>query len=210
MINERKLIIPRILCLILGWIAVVMILTSKGDSKTTYSYLMYYTIQSNILVLLSLSASFLLSLIKNKKSSFFFIVHPAVRGALSVYIAITFFGFAIFLQKSGSGLSFTNFMVHYITPIYFLFDAIVSIPRRTLKWKYIGPWYIYPAGYLILTIIYGSETGFYAYYFLDYSKLGPSVFLIAVLILAAVFGGFSSAVIGINKVRRKTEQKEQV
>jgi hypothetical protein len=141
-----------------------------------------FTIQSNTAVFLWL----LLSLILNKNPEQLNRIKGCFRGAVTLYITVTFLVFAILLQGAGY-FSYESLVLHYIVPIGFILDWFLTEWENKYEWKYLLVWILYPIIYLVYTMIAGAQSGFYPYFFLDVVKLGWSVFLMWVALLVAIF-----------------------
>ncbi len=165
------------------------------------TFFSYFTIQSNILVVVTLLLSALaVAAAKGRQLS-------VLRGVATVYIVVVGIGFSLLLAGV-EGLILTavpwdNIVLHYIIPaavlIDFLIDRPASIRFATGLW-----WLIYPIVYVTAALIRGAITGWYPYPFLDPGK--SSAGSIAVTIL-----GFCAAyLVLIWVVTRLTAEKKQV
>jgi len=97
--------------------------------------------------------------------------------------------------------AFSNLVLHYITPIAFIVDWILTENKVQYKWNYLPYWIIYPLCYIIFAVIHGAITGNYLYFFLDISKLGIFGFVLFVSFLI-IFGiALGSLYIAINRRR---------
>jgi hypothetical protein len=127
-----------------------------------------------------------------------------VKGAFTLYITITFLFFAILLSPfyhPTGWAAFSNLVLHYITPIAFILDWVLTETKLRYKWKYILYWMIYPLCYLVFVFIYGTFTGNYIYYFLDINALGISGYFIFISILISVGLALGCLYIAINRWR---------
>ncbi|MFX0007628.1 MAG: Pr6Pr family membrane protein [Promethearchaeota archaeon] len=125
-----------------------------------------------------------------------------VKGAFTLYITITFLFFAILLSPfyhPTGWAAFSNLVLHYITPIAFILDWVLTETKLRYKWNYILYWMIYPLCYLVFVFIYGTFTGNYIYYFLDINALGISGYFIFISILIAVGLALGCLYIAINR-----------
>jgi hypothetical protein len=87
-----------------------------------------------------------------------------LKGALTLYITTTFIFFAILLQSlyhPTGWAAFTNIILHYLIPIAFIVDWIITEIKKRYKWKYLPYWMIYPLYYLLFSFIHGTFTGDY-------------------------------------------------
>jgi hypothetical protein len=86
--------------------------------------------------------------------------------------------------------------------LYVLFWGSFT-PKGKLQWNNIFPWLIFPAIYLIYSLIRGSIVGWYPYPFVDATKLGyGKVALNSSLVLAA-FVIVGMGLIAVNRIGKK-------
>jgi hypothetical protein len=162
------------------------------------NYFSYFTIQSNILVALY----FTLTVHRIGSKSCFF-TSPIVKGAIALYITMT--GLIYYTLLRGllemHGIFYIgNFILHYITPIAYLFDWLNFGKKIRYKWIYALYWLIYPTFFYVYTIIRGRQTNFYPYPFLDVGKLGLENVILNSLILTGLFLGCGLLLIGVNNL----------
>lgn len=168
------IIIVRIFAIILSlsaFVPIVIVKIKERKEEKIINVLLtkacYFTVQTNLFVCIVLIYSICHKLFKWKVVEYNIII----RSAVSFYILITFLAFAILLQKRyhQKGLErYTSIINHYVMPIYFLVDTIITVDGTILKPKYIIYWLLYPMIYLIFTLIRGYFTGVFPYYFFDF------------------------------------------
>lgn len=198
LVNVWVIRIIRLVILAIGWSAILINLTLSTDYATLFSY---YTIQSNCIVLVWLTIAIIFQEMKEDNILF----SKIVRGAITVYIFVTFLVFVTLLEdfsQQGIGI-FTNFSLHYFVPLAFLVDWILTESKREYKWKYIIFWLAYPVFYLLFTLVRGTLTDLYAYPFLNLNTLGPEVFVIMCLSLAGAFVVLGALFVLLNKLLNK-------
>jgi hypothetical protein len=165
----------------------------------SWTILLYYTTQSNILVLAMLGALLVRTAIAIKRggsgggSSFF----ERLSAIVTLSITVTFLVYWIMLapaMKPAPGnllsfshpeylLSFTNLQVHGVTPLLMIFDYFVFAERGKMK-KH-DPWLfaIVPYAYAVQSSILGFSGavtyygGRFPYFFLDFDASGAFVFV---------------------------------
>lgn len=144
-----------------------------------FSVLAYFTIQSNLVIWLW----WLLKITYGKSNQETLISHPAFKGALLLYILTTGIVYQVLLAGTIESTSVIKSILlqinHGITPLAFLIDWIVFTSRKPLVPKQLLLWFLYPALYLLISMLYGVGKGVYLYYFLDINKLGINNFLIS-------------------------------
>jgi len=125
-----------------------------------------------------------------------------VKGAFTLYITVTFLVFAVVLAPlyHPTGLAaFSNIVLHYITPIAFIVDFLLTETKIKYQWKSFVYWFIYPLCYLAFAIIHGIFTGDYLYPFLNIDFLGFPFFIMSLCILILFFIGLGSIFVVINR-----------
>ena len=170
----------------------------------------YYTMQTNLLVAIWLT----LAVVFNFNSDRLKKVEGALKGGITIYIIITFLGYAIMLS---SGYTYTtpyciitNLAIHYIVPIAFVLDWIFIVKKVKYKWVNLAFWIIYPILYIIWSVINGKFFGSYLYYFFDFEVIGLGYYFLVLGILVVVFLVLGSILILINKaVIRDIEEPEE-
>ena len=131
-----------------------------------------------------------------------------LKGAVTVYITITLIFFAIllapFYTPPAGWPAFSNLVVHYITPIAFIVDWILTENKLRYKWKFLLYWIlIYPVCFLAFVFIHGTFTGDYIYYFFNINNLGILwvVLIASIIITTGIVLG--CLYIAINRKRTK-------
>src|SRR6185369_8974555 len=87
-------------------------------------------------------------------------------------VAITY---VMFLRNVGNdqGLErLVDQLMHYATPLMFVLDWLVFVPKGRVPWTTIGTSLIVPVGYGAWTIVHGSVSHWYPYPFVDMRSLG--------------------------------------
>ena len=201
--SDKRIFVFRLFFAVLGWITFLIAqIFSILDTSLPWLYRIFgsyrfFTIQTNIMVLAWLS----LALISYFKPNLLHKLVGVLKGAFTLYISITFIVFAIFLSifYTPTGFeAFSNIVFHYITPIVFIIDWILT-EKVKYKWKFLLFWLIYPVCYLCFAICYGTFTGDYIYFFLNINALGIPTFLMSFCVLVVFFLVIGVMYIGINR-----------
>jgi hypothetical protein len=149
-----------------------------GRSETPLELFSYYTILSNIVVLVFF-AYLLLRAARGVRAP----VSPVVAGAVTMCIALTFLVFHFVLAGSlfsmgGYMGSLTNLLPHYVVPIMVIVDWLVFEPKGHLKKLDPVKWLLIPLAYVVFSLIrarfgvYSRTGSHYPYDFLDIDKYG--------------------------------------
>ncbi|MFX0099644.1 MAG: Pr6Pr family membrane protein [Candidatus Hodarchaeota archaeon] len=212
--TERKLnvwnkisLVTRIAILVLGAIALTFTFINMFKNNNFVSF-RYYTIQSNLLVLAWVAIS--IPLVFREKKWFF---HSILHSAVVLVITITLIIFAILLDPLYNPTAINeiinNILLHYLIPSLAIFDFLVSNNEAEIKYRYVPFWLIYPVCYLVFAVLHGNATGNYIYYFFDFGSIGMGIFVIMVIILAAMYILIGLLFAFINKkLRNRKTSKE--
>lgn len=170
------------------------------DGKINFKIMNYFTILSNFLVLVYLFFS-IIWLFKNKSIKNINTFLPAIKGAISMSIIITWLVYNFILSKDNFIMNINNSyhifiankIVHYIVPIMMIVDYLLFDSKG--EYKKIHPiyWMIIPYIYLFYIFImaqFGNQIGIngnYIYPFLDIYSLGVHKVFINVICLTVAF-----------------------
>lgn len=132
---------------------------------TPLNFFSYFTIQTNILVFVTLLLS-ALALATGKEKRL-----DVLRSAVTVYILVVGIGFLLLLAGM-EGLVLTavpwdNAVLHYIIPAAMLVDFLIDRPKRVLSFKKSLVWLLFPVLYVTYALTRGAITGWYPYPFLN-------------------------------------------
>ena len=162
-----------------------------------------FTMQTNLFVTIWLT----LAILWHNKPEMLQKITGPLKGAFTLYITITFIFFAVLLAPFYHPTGFaaiSNLVLHYITPIAFIVDWILTETKLRYKWNYIFYWIIYPIGYLVFAFIHGTFTGNYLYFFLDISALGILGYALFISVLIAAGLVLGCLYIAINRKRTRS------
>lgn len=132
-------------------------------------FLSYFTIQTNILAALVLTAFAI------KRQSDEWLVHPFVRSAVAVYVATVGLGFSVLLRhlRPPEGSAWiADVILHDVMPAGYLLFWLACVRKAGLRWYDPLLWLIYPQFYLAFVLLRGKLSGFYPYPFIDVGSLG--------------------------------------
>lgn len=186
-----------------GWFALVLqfVLQSRAVAGLGLSaaegvirFLSYFTIQTNILAALVLTAFAI------KRQSDEWLVHPFVRSAVAVYIAIVGMLYFVALRHlwAPQGAQWiADTILHYVIPAGYLVFWLSCVRKAGLRWYDPLLWLIYPLFYLAFVLMRGKLSGFYPYPFIDTGSLGYAKVAFNSLGLLIVCSAFGSLVVGI-------------
>ena len=117
---------------------------------------------------------------------------PGLQAATAVYITVVGLGYTLLLRHiwNPQGLQkLADTLLHDAVPIlYVLLWLTLLRPRARLPWRAAATWLLWPAIYLIYSLVRGALTGWYPYPFLDPRTLGyPRVALVVAICFAVAF-----------------------
>ena len=194
---------------IVGWFAVVLqlylIIINRvvSLSETIVRFFSFFTIQTNILV----AVCFTFLWLKPKSKWGLFFSKPKKTTAITLYITIVglvYNAILRFLWAPTGSQKLVDELLHLVIPILVLLYWILFVPKKTLEFKDIFPWLIFPAVYLVYTLIRGAFFSFYPYPFIDVILLGYNKVLINSFFMLLAFLFFGTLFIGIGKLRSNT------
>lgn len=190
--KRNALIVGRILIALLALaalIAQILYLKQLGllNLANVFSY---FTILSNVF----LSIVFLVGAVALFRRQEPTPTNDLIRGAAAVAITIVGIVYGVLLSNQDLGhlLPWVNIVHHYITPVAGIADWLILPPKNTLRLRQLGYWLIYPLLYLVYTLIRGSITHFYPYFFLDPANGGYGVvalYSLGIFIAFLIVGG---------------------
>ncbi|MGU8655084.1 Pr6Pr family membrane protein [Clostridium perfringens] len=170
------------------------------DGKVNFKIFNYFTIWSNILVLLYLICSivWIIKYNNTKKNNTFL---PSLKGAITLNIVITFLVYNFILTKSNFDMKIANSynmfiankIVHYIVPVMMILDYLLFDNKGEYKKIYPVYWISIPYIYLFYVFIMiklGNDVGInskYPYPFLNIELLGNSKVFISIIYFNIAF-----------------------
>ncbi len=129
------------------------------------AYLSFFTILTNLLVAVALTASLWP---RSRMGSFF--SRPSLTAALAAYIATVGIIYSLLLREmwNPEGLQKSaDILLHDVVPLLFVAGWLFAFSKARLPWKIVLPWLVYPLAYLGFALIRGALTGRYPYPFID-------------------------------------------
>ena len=187
---KRVCFVYRLVMIAAGLFAVTVIFLSNLEDRVfpgaLAHTLAYFTIQSNLLVLGWNVASVVRGVRGREQRPY----RPFIRAASAVYITITCVVYALFIGPywNPTGvMAVATILLHYIIPIAFVIDWVISEKPGSLKTRFIPLVIPYPLVYLGGSLIFAHFTGVYVYPFIDLAELGHRQFLLNCAGLAAAF-----------------------
>ena len=158
-----------------------------GDVLSTIKiYLSYFTVLTNILCAICLTAGLLF---KDTAVGKFF-SKPSTLTAITIYILVV----GIIYNLSLRGLvelngwhAIANELLHVVSPLLFLGLWLFFVDKAQLNYKQAFSWLIYPLCYVVMTIIRGAMINEYPYPFINVVKLGYPKAILNTIVIMLVF-----------------------
>jgi hypothetical protein len=163
------------------------------------NYFSFFTIQSNIFAaaLLTLAA-----VVRREERTRTF---DAVRGSITLYIAITGVVFALLLaghqEDLDTHIGWVNFVVHTLIPIVVVVDWLLEPANHRLPLRLAALWLAYPILWLAYTLARGAAENWYPYPFVDVAAHGYGRVTLNALILGVCFVGGALGLVGVGNWR---------
>ena len=188
----------------LAWFAILLqyylTITKPGAPfiEATVRYFSFFTILTNILVALALTLPWLAP----DTSLGRFFTRPSVRTAILTYIVIVAVIYHYLLAKLWNPQGWqllVDTIEHVVTPLLYVIDWVLFVPKGTIRWKSALAWLVYPLVYAVYSLIHGAVTGFYPYPFINVGELGYDKMFLNMGVLVLVFLGLGLALIGIDR-----------
>ena len=199
----------RIVLCVIGWISIILGLINVGinlngnDAVAAYSnYFSYFTNQTNLMIDIWLTIAIIYANKENKPK----ILGSISHGAITLYITVTFLIFAIVLAPGyvPQGLAiYTNSVNHYILPIAFIGEWVITESKNKYEWLYDVYWISYPILYVIYSLIRGAVTDFYPYSFIDLTVISVIDLTVTIIVFVIFFLLLGAIYIFVNRTLNK-------
>ncbi|MDK4701945.1 Pr6Pr family membrane protein [Rhizobium sp. CNPSo 4062] len=157
----------------------------------TVNFFSYFTMQSNLLLAMTLLCAQIAPLSSIGKWA----SKPPVRSALLLYVGIAGIVYVLMLRDVWHPRGWQllgDQILHYWVPLLYALDWIFLSERGKLSWRDVLWWLAFPAAYSAYTLSHGYISHFYPYPFLDVRDIGLEGVLLNMGLLASallVLGG---------------------
>ncbi|MGO1385069.1 MAG: Pr6Pr family membrane protein [Arachnia sp.] len=148
----------------------------------------YFTIQSNILVAISVAP-----LVRDpqRQGAFWSALRAAGLLGITVTALIHYFVLRPIIDVDG-WFAVSGDSLHVVVPIMTLLGWLVFGPRPRLPWRALFSSLVWPIAWLGYTLIMGAVTGWYPYPFVNAAELGYASVLITSVVITAIFLGLAA------------------
>ena len=154
--------------------------------ERTLRYFEYFTIITNLIVAVSLTASLFFP--RTRIGEFF--LRSGTAAAVAVYIAMVglVYNFLLAgLHEFTGAAQLADFLTHDLVPLTYTAYWFFFVRKGDLTWIMPVLWLIYPAVYVVYALLKASSTGRYPYPFLDVDRLGSKAVLFNTIGLTIAF-----------------------
>lgn len=186
----------RVLRLVMGAAIVVALVDQFGwgsDFPTfrPINFFSYFTVLSNI------AAAGLLIVIGVRPAVLADDRVQLVRGGVTLYMAITGIVYNLLLAPNSADVStnlqWVNVVVHMIGPLFVVLDFVLDPPRRRPTVAEASVWLVFPAVWLLYTMLRGPAADWYPYPFLDPDENSAGEIVVTCIAILAAFVLVSAA-----------------
>ncbi len=165
-------------------------------------YLGYFTILTNMLAALVLTAQVL-----NSNQRFWrFWLWPGVITAIAAANSMVGLVYFLVLRQLWSPQGWhwlADVILHYVMPLWLLVYWWCAVPGGVLRWRSLPRWMLYPAAYFAYVLLRGAITSLYPYPFLDVAALGLGRVVVNAVTMFAAFAGIMLLLIAVNRSLRQ-------
>ena len=162
----------------LGWFALGLqyglMLAGNPDrspAALTLNFFSYFTILSNFLVALALTAP---AVAPNSRLGRW-ALSEGVRAAVAMYIVVVGVTYHFLLAATWNPQGWSllaNNLLHYVMPAAFVIDWLAFTPKGRLRWIDPVKWLVPVLAYGAWTLLHGELNGWWPYWFVDVDTLG--------------------------------------
>lgn len=204
---------------LIGWLALALqlllsiqltIASGQGVLTGVWLYLGYFTILTNVLAALALTAA---ARAPHGAVTRFFgraDVHTAITMSILIVAMIYNLMLRQLWHPHGWQIVADN-ILHVVMPALFLLHWWLAVPKATLRWPQVVVWQAYPAAYFAYVLVRGAANGWYPYPFLDVTTLGYLRVLVDACAVLLVFVAVALLLVALGRwqVRRSMKAMAQ-
>ena len=142
-----------------------------GAGELTLNFFSYFTILSNFLVALALTAP---AVAPNSRLGRW-ALSEGVRAAVAMYIVVVGVTYHFLLAATWNPQGWSllaNNLLHYVMPAAFVIDWLAFTPKGRLRWIDPVKWLVPVLAYGAWTLLHGELNGWWPYWFVDVDTLG--------------------------------------
>jgi hypothetical protein len=205
-----RILIAFIACLgpILQYGLMIKGLALAPATQKTVEYFSYFTILSNILAAMALTAPLVAPASRLADWS----EQSGPRAAVATYLTITALVYHAILasQWHPQGLHLVaDTILHTVTPLTFLIDLALRGGQGEARWIAAAKALAMPAVYGAWTLLHGALSGFYPYPFMNVAKRGYPAVLVTMVAMSLAFALVAVIFVACLRVRSRAAFNRQ-
>lgn len=185
------------LALVLRSVDVGFETSSDPLGRRIVQFFSYFTIQSNILVCVTTA---MLAVSPARADRVFRVLRIAALYGITVTLVVYWVALAPLVDFSGVAAA-TNLGLHLVVPVLAIVGWALFGPHEGGGMRSLALSLIWPAAFMVLTVVQGAATGFYPYPFVDIEELGvarvavnATIILVVLLAVGAAYTALSAVV----------------
>jgi len=194
------------IALALQFVLEVRLTYGPGLFASTVNFFSYFTVLANS----AASLAMLMPAIASESNSVGrFLSPPSVRTAIAGYLIVVGGTYFFFLRHVGNdeGLErVADQLMHYVTPVLFMIDWLVFVPKGHVPLTIIGSSLIPPIAYGIWPVVHGSRSGWYPYPFLNLKALGYHAAFVNMATVLVVFTTVAVILVVVDRLMGSVRQ----
>ncbi|MGO1562148.1 Integral membrane protein [Actinomycetales bacterium JB111] len=171
--------------------------TTDPLGRRIAQFFSYFTIQSNILVGMT---SAMLALSPARSDRVFRVLRIAALYGITVTLVVYWVALAPLVDFSGVAAA-VNLGLHLVVPVLAITGWALFGPHEGGGLRSLALSLIWPAAFMVLTVLQGAATGFYPYPFVDIDELGvarvavnAAIILVVLLAVGAAYTALSTVI----------------
>ena len=205
--DKHSRIVP-LVRLIISFIGICAIITqlvvSITSGRNLFNFFSFFTIESNIMAVILYFYLGVRGITRNMPRSI-----SMVRGAITLYMTLTGIIYMLLLSGNEVALQTTvgwvNLILHYALPLIILLDWLFFPPKTYIPSRRAVLWLVFPAIYLIYSLIRGSVTHWYPYPFIN-----PIINGWPTVVVMSIFIGFTTIILSLTLGLRTRQFRPKV
>ena len=186
-----------------GWLSLQLAIhNGKSIGAGLATFFSYFTVLTNTSIFISLT----LSLVGPASPAGKWCARPGVVAGIAANIAFVGLAYHFLLRNAwnpqGAQL-LADLLLHYVIPALYVLYWWSDAAKAVLRWTHPLLWSIYPAAYLIYSLVRGYFVGSYPYPFIDAAHIGYARTMLNALGLLIVFIALGLLLVALGRVRRR-------
>jgi hypothetical protein len=186
-----------------GWLSLQLAIhNGKSIGAGLATFFSYFTVLTNTSIFISLT----LSLIGPASGAGKWCARPGVVAGIAANIAFVGLGYHFLLRNAWNpqgAQRFADLLLHYVIPALYVLYWWSDASKAVLRWTHPLLWSIYPAAYLVYSLVRGYFVGSYPYPFIDAEHIGYARTMLNALGLLIVFIALGILLVALSRVRQR-------